>query len=120
MKESPVFIGDTLFTLYITETQEERTRGLMHINYLPPLYGMLFVFNHTDIVNMWMRNTRIPLDILFCDEVGKIVHIEKNTTPYSLESISSRYKVRYTIEINGGTCDTYSIHVGQRFMFPFF
>jgi uncharacterized membrane protein (UPF0127 family) len=120
MKYYPVVIGDTQFRLFITETIEERIKGLMDVVYLPPLDGMLFIFPTIDKVGMWMKNTRIPLDILFCDENRQIVHIVKRTTPYSLQSIYSMKDVKYAIELNGGTCDIYDIQVGQSFYFPFF
>lgn len=119
MKTTQAVIGDTLFHLYITETEQENIKGLMNVVYLPPLSGMLFTFS-PQVVTMWMKNTRIPLDILFCNEHRQIVSIAKQTTPYSLQPISSKSIITYAIELNGGTCDTYDIQVGQTFYFPFF
>jgi len=75
---------------------------------------MIFDFGQTDMVTMWMRNTHIPLDMIFIDETAIIRSIARRTTPLSERTISSGVPVRYVLEINGGLADRRNIAVGNR------
>ena len=75
--------------------------------------GMLFVFNPPRKVSMWMRNTPMTLDILFIDKDGKIINIEKNTTPYSTKALSSRGTIQWVLEIAGGVSEKLGIKTGD-------
>ena len=81
---------------------------------LAPRTGMLFDFDRQQRVRMWMKNTLIPLDILFVTESGELVQIKRKATPGSLHLIASRQKVRYVIEINGGEADELYFAPGDR------
>lgn len=89
--------------------------GLMYRNFLPEKSAMLFVFSYPQKVSMWMKNTKIPLDMLFMDETGKIIHIARDAKPESLEHISAGDAlVSYVLEINAGTAKKYAINIGDK------
>ena len=75
---------------------------------------MLFRFDETRNVTMWMKNTLIPLDMLFIDDSGKIVTIKTNAQPLSLDIIPSGRPVRYVLELNGGAAARYDVSIGDR------
>lgn len=109
------------FEVEIANTPETRSRGLMFRRSLPADGGMLFDFaaNETD-VSMWMKNTYIPLDMLFIRANGTIRHIAENTTPFSEATISSRGPVKAVLEVAGGTCQRLGITAGDRVVHSFF
>ena len=86
----------------------------MFVRNLPETTGMLFVYPGEAYQSMWMKNTFIPLDVLFAKSDGRVSSIEKDTTPQSLKSISSTEPVKYVLELNAGITDTLSIEVGSR------
>ncbi len=101
------------FIINIVDNDEERARGLMWVTDLPQNYGMLFEFKNEQVVNMWMKNTKISLDMLFIDETGKIISIKNDTTPESLDIISSGKPVKKVLEINGGLTKKLGIKIGD-------
>lgn len=102
------------FDVYLALDREQQRRGLMFVRELPVMSGMLFVYDGEAIHSMWMKNTFIPLDILFATGDGRVSSIEKDTTPQSLRSISSREPVTYVLELNSGVTDLLAIEVGSR------
>jgi uncharacterized protein len=90
------------FDVYLALTSEQQRRGLMHVKRLPKFSGMLFVYRTEDLRSMWMKNTYIPLDILFIRADGSVSSIAEMTEPLSLQSISSIEPVTYVLELNGG------------------
>ena len=94
-------------------TREERSRGLMFRRSLPPDHGMLFDFQGTQRVAMWMKNTFIPLDMVFITRDGVIDHIAKRTVPQSLEVIAPPRTTRFVLEVNGGTADRLGWQAGD-------
>jgi len=105
-----------LVTNFLVALADDRTKqmiGLMNLEYLSPNYGMLFTFENEEVINMWMKNTKISLDMLFIDKNNQIINIVQNTTPYSLKTISSEKEVIKVLEINGGLCQKLGIEVGQ-------
>src|SRR3546814_16503275 len=76
--------------------------------------GMLFLFGGSKVRAMWMKNTLIPLDMLFIDETGKIVRIEERTVPHSERAIVSGGPVSAVLELNAGTASRLSIKPGDR------
>ena len=83
-------------------TREQRIQGLMNRDKLTARTGMWFVFDDDSERSFWMRNTRIPLDIVYVDRTGKIVRIIKNATPYSERGLPSGAPARFVLEVNGG------------------
>jgi uncharacterized membrane protein (UPF0127 family) len=91
------------FAVEVAETGAERSRGLMCRLGLPPMAGMLFDFGEERAVTMWMKNTLIPLDMLFIRADGTVRHIARNARPYSLTAIPSTGPVRFVLELARGT-----------------
>ncbi len=95
--------------IYIAATDQQRSRGLMHVRSLPESTGMLFVYDRDARLSMWMKNTFIPLDILFVRADGTVSSIAYDTEPQSLDSIAALEPVRYVLELNSGVAEKYSI-----------
>ena len=113
--------GDTHdFRVEIAETPEQRAQGLMFRRHLDADAGMLFLFGSVEVRGMWMKNTLIPLDMLFIDETGKIVRIEERTVPHSLRAIVSGGPVSAVLELNAGTASRLAIEPGDRVRHPAF
>lgn len=98
-----------LFDVYLALTYEQRRRGLMFVRELPETSGMLFVYRQRQILSIWMKNTYIPLDIVFFAADGRIVNIHENAEPHSLTSRRSEEAVNYVLELNGGTSERLGI-----------
>ncbi len=102
------------FAVEIAATDAERAKGLMFRRELAVNAGMLFDFATPQPVTMWMKNTLLPLDMLFVAEDGRVVNIAERTVPGSLAAISSDEPVRFVIEINGGTASRLRLRAGDR------
>jgi uncharacterized membrane protein (UPF0127 family) len=102
------------FSVEIAQTAYQRQKGLMNRISLSDESGMLFIFDHDQYVSMWMKDTLIPLDMIFIDREGTIVSIAKKTIPLSLTHINSNAEVRAVLEIKAGLCETYGIVLGQK------
>ena len=109
-----------IFQIEIAETIAQRAQGLMGRKYLPMGAGMLFDFKITGPVVMWMKNTFIPLDILFISEKGVIVNIVRDTVPHSIRHISSIGPVRAVLELPGGSAKQFDIRAGDRVDYTIF
>lgn len=103
----------TNLDIEIAENDDDRTRGLMWRRHMDEEQGMLFIMEQQEMQAFWMLNTYIPLDILFIDEQFRIVTIQKNTKPQTLDQVPSSAPARYVLEVNGGYCDRHSIREGQ-------
>ena len=112
--------GPHKFTIELANTPDQMTQGLMFRQSLAPDAGMLFAYSPPAIATMWMKNTLIPLDMLFVDEHGIIVNIGERTVPGSLAAIAAAAPVRAVIELNGGTAARLGIRPGDRVLFPLF
>lgn len=108
------------FEVWIADTSPRRAQGLMHVKALAPMRGMLFVYSEARVVSMWMKNTLIPLDMLFVAADGRITRIARQTRPLSLESITSMGPVRGVIELAGGEAERLGIETGARVLHPAF
>src|SRR5262245_13964401 len=100
--------------VWIADTPSRRAQGLMFITDLRPMTGMLFVFPQPQPVSMWMKNTRISLDMLFVAADGKVIRVAPKAKPESLATISSMGMVTGVIEIAGGEAERLGIHSGDR------
>ncbi len=108
------------FTVELADNDERRALGLMYRTALAPDAGMLFDFKADQPVSMWMRNTRIPLDMLFVARDGRIVNIAQRTVPFSETTIPSRGPVRAVLEVAGGTAERLGLKPGDRLVHPLF
>lgn len=95
--------------IYIAQSSAQKSRGLMFVRDLPELTGMLFIYEADAMLSMWMKNTFIPLDILFIRTDGTVSSIAYDTEPQSLKSISALEPVRYVLELNAGAAEKLSI-----------
>lgn len=101
------------FDIDVARSAAERARGLMFRKELAPDYGMLFDFGREAEVTMWMKNTFVPLDMLFVRADGTIHRIAQRTTPFSTETIASRGPVQAVLELPGGTTARLGIEPGH-------
>ena len=105
--------GPVSFSVELALTADDRATGLMHRQSMAEDHGMLFRFDQTRQVLMWMKNTPLPLDMLFIDPKGIVVGIASDTTPFSEAIIASPGPVRYVLELNAGTAARQGISVGD-------
>jgi uncharacterized membrane protein (UPF0127 family) len=112
--------GPRRFNVEIAETPAQMEQGLMFRRSLAPDAGMLFDFKQPTVATMWMRNTLIPLDMLFVDQHGLIVNIAQRAVPESDQTIAAAAPVRVVIELNGGTAERLGIQPGDRVLNPIF
>jgi uncharacterized protein len=102
------------FNVWIADNSARQEQGLMYQKWMPADAGMLFPEETPRVKSMWMKNTLIPLDMLFIDMHGRIIHIRENATPESLEIITFPTAVKAVLELNGGTCAREGIRVGDQ------
>lgn len=98
----------------VADTDETRQLGLMYRNELPESAGMLFVFPGERPRSFWMKNTPLPLDIVYIGADLRIVHIAERTTPYSTAPLPSLRPAKFVLEVHAGFCDARGIRVGDR------
>ncbi len=106
--------GSHDFRVELAITNDQQATGLMYRRTLAQDAGMLFVYSSVAPVSMWMKNTFIPLDMLFIAADGRITHIAERTVPQSTELIGSNGPVRAVLELNGGTASRFGIKPGDR------
>lgn len=104
----------------VADTDADRHRGLMFREHLPEDQGMLLDFLRNERAGIWMKNTYVPLDLIFIDGMGKIVYIYEGATPLSTRVISTDQNVRAVLEINAGQVKGHDIRVGDLVDFPSF
>jgi uncharacterized membrane protein (UPF0127 family) len=102
------------FKIEIADSPYERQTGLMYRDSLDEQHGMLFIFENSELRGFYMKNTLIPLDLIFIDENYEIVHIYSKATPYETASISSQLPAKYVFEINGGLSEQIGIQKGMK------
>lgn len=112
--------GTHEFMVEIADTREEQIRGLMFRETLGENEGMLFEYDRSAVLSIWMKNTPIPLDILFIRKDGKILKITHSAKPYSERSNSSEGRVRAVLEIPGGRATELGIVPGDVIKHEFF
>lgn len=108
------------FTVEIARTPQQQTQGLMFRRRLAPDAGMLFLYGGSRRARMWMKNTYIPLDMIFIGNGGRIVDMAQRTVPLSLETVASNHPVRAVLEVNAGTVARLGLAVGDRVAYPAF
>jgi uncharacterized membrane protein (UPF0127 family) len=102
------------FTVEVASTAEQQAMGLMYRNKLAPDRGMVFPFDPPRDASFWMRNTLIPLDMIFVRADGTIANIAENTVPYSEEPVYSDGPVKAVLEIAGGRSAELGIKPGDK------
>ncbi len=112
--------GVHVFQVELAVNDEQRAQGLMYRKELPEGRGMLFDFQREQDVAFWMKNTYIPLDMIFIRADGRILRIAENTTPLSLQMVPSGGPVRGVLEVIGGSARKLGIAPGDRVAHPFF
>lgn len=110
--------GDHVFDVETAITPEEQRRGLMFRESLPENGGMIFPFEFPRLASFWMRNTMIPLDMIFIRADGVITNIARETEPYTLDSYYSTEPVIAVLEIDGGRSAELGIDAGDRVSWP--
>ena len=96
----------------------ERAQGLMNRESLPRFSGMLFVYERPQPVAFWMKNTLIPLDMLFFDAEGRLTRIKSQARPLDETPVAGGDSVQYVLEINGGLAETLGIELGAELRHP--
>jgi uncharacterized membrane protein (UPF0127 family) len=117
VRTAPVMIGQMEFQLEIADSMASRQRGLMHRQSMPADRGMLFVFDYPEVLRFWMKNTYIPLDIIYLDGAGKVVTI-KQLKPLDETSVSSEKPAKYAIELNAGMAEKAAVREGDVIHLP--
>ena len=112
--------GVHVFSVEMATTEEEKQTGLMYRKELPDGKGMLFDFSPEQQISMWMKNTYIPLDMIFIRADGRILRIAENTEPLSTKIISSGGLAKGVLEVIAGTAQKYGIQPGDRVAHPLF
>ncbi len=106
--------GQASFTIELADTEKERAQGLMFRETLPRGSGMLFVYERPTTAAFWMKNTYIPLDIIFVDETGTVTSVHANAKPLDLTPIPGGDRVFSVLEINAGLARDYGIKPGTQ------
>ena len=109
-------IGDTLaaIDIEIADNEQKTAQGLMYRSSMPQNAGMLFMMPNEEVQGFWMRNTYIPLDMIFINSKMEIVTIHRNTTPMLESSYISTAPALYVVEVNAGFCSKNNINEGDK------
>jgi uncharacterized membrane protein (UPF0127 family) len=111
-----VCFGANCFSVELAKSPAEQEKGLMDRVELGQNNGMLFIFNKEGIYPFWMKNTLIPLDMIWIDSNNKVVFIAKNVQPCKTlicPTVVSSAKAKYILEVNAGVCEKIGIQVGD-------
>lgn len=106
--------GSHKFDIELAVSKAQQSQGLMYRPNMAADAGMLFDYKRPQKITMWMKNTRIPLDMLFIGTDGRIVNIVERTIPHSVSTVSSKGKVQAVLEVNSGTASRLGIKPGDR------
>jgi uncharacterized membrane protein (UPF0127 family) len=112
--------GEHVFKVEVMRTDEQRARGLMFRRHMPADRGMLFDFKTEQRVMMWMRNTYIPLDMVFITKTGIVINVAEDTEPLSERTISSAAPAFSVLEVNAGVARRIGLKAGDQVKHPLF
>lgn len=112
--------GSTQFKVEIADSPEERAQGLMFRESMARGEGMLFVYEAPQHATFWMKNTLIPLDMIFADAAGRVTRVHHEAIPGDLTAIDGGEGVYAVLEINGGLAERYGIGPGSELQHPVF
>lgn len=107
-----------VFEAWRAETPEQREQGLMFVKQMGADEAMIFIYEPAQYVAMWMKNTFLPLDMLFVDDRGCVVNVKERAKPQSLDTIAAGAPVALVVELNAGTIAARGIHKGDRVIRP--
>ncbi|TFL17077.1 DUF192 domain-containing protein [Jannaschia formosa] len=110
--------GTVRFRVELALTPQEQARGLMHREEMARMAGMLFVYDRQQPLSFWMRNTLIPLDMIFLDETGTVINIHPDAVPLDETPIRSEAPGLAVLEINGGMAETLGLGPGDELRSP--
>lgn len=110
--------GEARFNVEVADDSAERAQGLMHRESMPASAGMLFVYPRPRTVRFWMRNTLIPLDMIFADAKGIVRYVHHEAQPLSEDLIYGGNNIQYVLEINGGLARRMGIEKGSQLRHP--
>lgn len=110
--------GKARFRVDVADDPAERSQGLMYVEEMPASQGMLFVYPQPQPASFWMRNTLIPLDMLFMDESGTVTRVHENAQPLDETPIPGGREVLAVLEINGGMAASMGIAEGAELQHP--
>ncbi len=112
--------GKATFTVDVADDPQERAQGLMFVEEMPMFSGMLFVYEYPQSVSFWMKNTLIPLDMIFAGPDGEILRIHENAVPGDLTPIPGGEGVQMVLEVNGGLSARLGLEEGGVMQHPSF
>ncbi|MBN7785690.1 DUF192 domain-containing protein [Ponticoccus gilvus] len=110
--------GKARFSVEVADDGPKRAQGLMHVKSMPPSFGMLFVYPSARPVSFWMKNTLIPLDMIFADQHGVVQRVHAMAQPRDLTPIPGGDNIQYVLEINGGMANMLGIKPGSQMRHP--
>ena len=106
------------FTVEVARTVPEQNYGMMNRNSVAPDRGMIFPYDPPRAVSFWMKDTLIPLDLIFIAKGGAIIRIEANAVPYSLDQLPSGGPIEAVLELAGGRAAELGIKPGDKVDWP--
>ena len=112
--------GEIQFTVAVADTMNERSRGLMFVEQMATTQGMLFVYGRPQSVSFWMRNTLIPLDMIFVGADGVVRNIHDMAQPLDETPIFGGQDIQFVLEINGGLAERFGLAPGDQMQHPSF
>ena len=110
--------GQARFTVELADEEAERSQGLMFRETMPSSAGMLFVYKSPRRAVFWMKNTPLPLDMIFMDEAGRVTHVHENAVPQDETPIDGGDDVKFILEINAGLAGAMGIVEGAELRHP--
>ncbi len=110
--------GGESFAVEVADDAAERAQGLMFRDSMAPDQGMLFVYDAPKRAQFWMKNTLIPLDMIFADAAGRVTHVHSNAVPMDETVIDGGEGVQFVLEINGGLAERLGLSVGAEMRHP--
>lgn len=113
-------VREITLSIELADTEEERNVGLMNRDHLAATSGMLFDFKRNAPVAMWMKNTRIPLDMIFVNHLGEVIYIHENAKPFDLTVIQPPMPVYAVLEVNAGFVRKQEVQIGDRLVYTLF
>lgn len=110
--------GEARFSVDVVDTPQTRGRGLMFVEDMPRMTGMLFVYDREQPVSFWMKNTLIPLDMIFANGDGVVEKVHTNAVPEDTTTIPGGDNIQFVLEINGGLAQQLGIDAGTEMRHP--